>query len=108
LPVYCLGQPDNYRVNLLWTDHRGLVKRDLVLIEHLDPAAPTAQGREGIVLTGANIGRLVKIRKYWRRAKRLQVVFDADTAEGRPDESRRAMYAGLNKFWIRSSSVARS
>jgi hypothetical protein len=85
LPIY--GEQNADRVNLLWTDHKGQIKRDIVPIEYLDPAAPTAQGREGIILTGLNFGKLVKVHKYLRKAKRLQVAIDGDTASGRPEEA---------------------
>jgi hypothetical protein len=66
------------KLNLRWTDSRGKVKRDLVEIQHLNPAAPTARNRQGVVLTGDHQGELVVVDSYSRTAKTLVVASLSD------------------------------
>jgi hypothetical protein len=71
LPSY--WQENSDRINLCWNDHRAQVRQDIVPIRHLHPAAPIARDREGVVLTGRKMGEVVRVQKYLRKTKTMQV-----------------------------------
>jgi hypothetical protein len=67
------------RLNLVWTDNKAKIKRDLVPIMHLNPVHPT-RGKEGIVLKGQHQGCLVTVTRFIQSSKMLRLS-DSTAAE---------------------------
>jgi len=60
------------RLNLVWTDKKTKIKRDLVPIVHLSPVHPT-KGKEGVVLKGQRQGCLVTVTRFIQASKVLRL-----------------------------------
>jgi hypothetical protein len=82
-PLPLCQQPNNndLTIQVRWTDHRGLIKDDVVPIAHLHPAPPSARGKEGVILTGQHQGKLISVRKYSRKSRKLTVSVDGEVGE---------------------------